>query len=218
MSTNLMYDVDYDYERSECTCDESICRCTTVTRTWINSINVVKVINTLYQIYKYKGFCFDKYCFDCFNKYYFDRICHIFKIYDKDNYEVKTGYGYYGEEICGVWFDNENEIINAYDRLCQFSTDLEKIKFCLELEYGYLIDSVKTAISVYIVQTSPNEIHLPQMEYFKKVDKTVIEYYKGLQLPVAVCIKQDNHYKLVDGYHRFVANKDRDFVDIIVLE
>ena len=44
------------------------------------------------------------------------------------------------------------------------------------------------------------------------------EDYKNRKLAVAICIKDNNKYRLVDGYHRFIANKDRDFVDIIVLE
>ena len=56
------------------------------------------------------------------------------------------------------------------------------------------------------------------MEYFKKVDKNVIEEYKNKNLPIAVCVRHGDKYRLIDGYHRFVANKSREIVDIIVLE
>jgi hypothetical protein len=56
------------------------------------------------------------------------------------------------------------------------------------------------------------------MEYFKKVDKNVIEEYKDRNLPIAVCIRHGDKYRLIDGYHRFVANKDKEKVNIIVLE
>lgn len=103
-------------------------------------------------------------------------------------------------------------------KLLALNTVLEKIKYCLELEYNYLIDCVESATSAVIIEVSPNNIRLPQTEYFIKVDKNVIEEYRNRELPIAVCIKDGSKYRLIDGYHRFVANKDRDSVDIIVLE
>ena len=106
--TNLQYEVDYDYQRSECTCnayeDGDYCRCTTIERAWVESINVKLVIKKLY----------DKYCKDHsdINEYCFDRICSAFKIYDKDYYEVESCGGYYGEEIEGVYFYNESKIVD----------------------------------------------------------------------------------------------------------
>lgn len=64
----------------------------------------------------------------------------------------------------------------------------------------------------------PNNVRVPQTEYFTKVDKDVIEEYKGIDLSIAVCIRDGDYYRLIDGYHRFVANKDRDDVEIIILE
>jgi hypothetical protein len=88
----------------------------------------------------------------------------------------------------------------------------------LKLEYGYLLDCVESVASVSIIEVSPNAICTPQMEYFKKVDKDVIEEYKDRNLPIAVCVKHGDKYRLIDGYHRFVANKDREVVNIVVLE
>jgi hypothetical protein len=208
--TNLLWVIDYDYDRSGCTCDEDICRCTTIEDRWINNIDVNQVKSKLYNQHKTQNSIINEYCFD--------RICHIFKIYDKDCYEIEVVNGYYGEEIEGIWFNNEEEVFNAYNKLCQLDSDIEKIKYCLELEYGYLIDSVKSAVKMKLIDVSPNEIYLPQMEYFKRIDKDVVDAYKRTALPIGVCVKNDNHYKLIDGYHRFVATKDREKVLIIVLE
>lgn len=208
--TNLIYIVDYDYDRSGCTCNDYICRCTTITHTWIDNINICEVIDDLYRKYAISENEIDKYCFD--------RICYVFKIYDKDNYYVETGAGYYGEEIYGVWFENEEKIVNAYNGLCKLNTNLEKIQYCLTLEYGYLIDCVKSATSASVVQVSPIEIHLPQNEYFKKVNDEICDEYKNRELPIGVCVKHENQYRLIDGYHRFVANKNRNNVYIVALE
>lgn len=212
--TNLQYEVDYDYERSQCTCnayeDGYYCRCTTIERAWVESINVKLVVNKLYK----------KYCKEHseINEYCFDRICSALKIWDKDYYEVESCGGYYGEEIEGVYFENEEKLAEAFSEILGFDSDVEKIKFVLELEYGYLIDKVSKATVAYILPVPTRHITLPQQEYFVKLSREVIEDYKDRKLPIAVCIENGGWYKLIDGYHRFVANKDRNMNTIIVLE
>ena len=219
--TNLQYEVEYDYERSQCTCNayerNDYCRCTTIERAWVEEVNVKLVIRKLYT----------KYCKEPseINEYCFDRICSAFRIYDKDYYEVESCYGYYGEEIGGAYFEDEEKIVEAYNELLELKSDLEKIQYVLRLEYGYLIDRVLCATSATIEEVSTEKIKLPQREYFVKLSKKVIEDYKDRKLPVAVCIKNKDRfydafdtYTLVDGYHRFVANQDRKTNKIIVLE
>lgn len=212
--TDLSYIVDYDYNISDCTCDaeseSEICRCTTIEKVWIEKINIKEVVDELYRKHSRTESCIDKYCFD--------RICYAFEIYDKDSYEIETGGGYYGEEVYGIWFENEEKIFDAYYEMLALNTVLEKIQYCLKLEYGYLIDCVESAASAVIIEVSPNNIRPSQKEYFAKVDKNVIEEYKDRKLPIAVCVKDDNRYRLIDGYHRFAANKDRDSVEIVILE
>jgi hypothetical protein len=212
--TNLQYEVEYDYVRSECTCnayeDGDYCRCTTIERAWVESINVKLVIKKFYE----------KYCQEpsAINEYCFDGICTAFKIYDKDHYEVESCWGYYGEEIEGVYFDNESGLLEAFADLLALETAIEKIKYVLEIEYGYLLDKVKTSTHAYISTVYTRAIDLPQQEYFVKLDKAVIEDYKNRKLPIAVCLECGGRYKLIDGYHRFVANKDKVTNQIIILE
>lgn len=210
--TDLCWIVDYDYDRSGCTCgaEYGICRCTTIEHTWIRKVHTQDVVKELYRQYSRSDSEIDKYCFD--------RICYALKIYDEYLYEVETGGGYYGEEVYGVYFEDEEKIFNAYNELLSLDSNLAKIQYCLKLEYGYLLDCVESTTSVSIIEVSPSAICTPQMEYFKKVDKDVIEEYKDRNLPIAVCIRHGDKYRLIDGYHRFVANKDREVVDIVVLE
>ena len=219
--TNLQYDVDYDYERSTCTCNAyergDYCRCTTIEKAWVETINVNLIIDRLYT----------KYCKEHsdINEYCFDRICSVYRIYDKDYYEVESCWGYYGEEIKGVYFKDEEKIVEAYNKILELITDVEKIQYILKLEYSYLIDRLIYITSVKIEDVKTEKIKLPQQEYFVKLSKEVIENYKDRELPVAVCIKEKDKfydvfdkYILIDGYHRFVANKDRNVNKIIVLE
>ena len=212
--TNLQYDVDYDYIRSECTCDayerHDYCRCTTIERAWVKSIYIASVVSKLY-----KKFCGEH---SEINEYCFDRICYALRIYDEGLYWVETGGGYYGEEVYGVYFEDEEKIFNACNELLKLSSDIEKIKYVLNLEYGYLINKVSTTTSAVIEQVATNKIELPQKEYFIKLSKEVIEDYKNRKLPVAVCIKTEDRYVLVDGYHRWVANKEQDINAIVVLK
>lgn len=212
--TNLQYEVEYDYERSGCHCDAyetgDYCRCTTIERAWVEEIYISSVVSKLY-----KKFCREH---SELNEYCFDRICHALRIYDKDLYEVETGGGYYGEEVYGVYFDNEEQIFDACAVMLGLSSDIEKIKYVLNMEYGYLIDRVADTTSAYSQEVDTKKITLPQTEYFIKLSKEVIDEYKNRKLPVAVCVKNEDKYILVDGYHRWVANKDRDAVKIVVLE
>lgn len=219
--TNLKYEVEYDYERSQCTCDAyergDYCRCTTIDRAWVESMNVTEVIKYLYKRHSKTDSEIDEYCFD--------RICSIYKIYDKDYYEVESCYGYYGEEIDGVYFENEEEVVKAYNETLALKSGLEKIQYVLKLEYSYLLDKLMYMTSATAEEVSTEKIKLPHREYFVKLSKEVIEDYKDRKLPVAVCIKNKDRfhdafdtYTLVDGYHRFVANQDRKTNKIIVLE
>lgn len=210
--TDLCWIVDYDYDRSGCTCgaEYGICRCTTIEHTWVDNIHVNEVVNELYRKHSRTDSDIDEYCFE--------RICYAYKIYDKDLYEVETCGGYYGEEVNGVYFENEEKIYDDYNFMLSFDTDIEKIRYCLKLEYGYLIDRVVSATSAIITEVDTYRVRHHQTEYFVKVSKDIINEYKNRSLPVAVCIKDGYYFKLIDGYHRFVANKDREKINIVVLE
>lgn len=216
--TNLQYEVEYDYERSQCTCNAyengDYCRCTTIERAWVESINIHQVIEKFYK----------KYCPEQsnINRYCFDRICAVFKVYDKDHYEVESCGGYYGEEIEGVYFDDESRLLEAFVALLALETDIEKIKYVLEVEYGYLLERVKNKTIARIEMVNTASIVLPQQEYFVKLDREVIEDYRNRDLPIAVCLNEKDSYCdkyiLIDGYHRFIANKDKRMMIIVVLE
>ena len=207
--TSLRYVVDYDYERSACTCDDYICRCTTIESAWIEESSINGLIDFLFRTYGLSESYIDRYCFD--------RICHIFKIHDTDYFDIDIVRGYYGEEIGEITFDNEEKVRNAFENLLTIDSVIDKIKFCLKLEYGYLIDCVESATSAAIVEVNPADIVPAQREYFVRMNKTIHEAYKGYSLPIGVCVRDGSKYRLLDGYHRLAANKDRDKADIILL-
>ena len=215
MNTDLQYTsaVDYDYEYSGCTCNDWPCRCRTIIDEHITSININKVMTEILHhnfAHGTKISEFDLYCFD--------RICRVYNIWDKKSYTIETCGGYYGEEINGVYFDNESVVVRVFEEVLSLNNDIEKLKCVLKLEYSYIIDSVQNATSVSIIDCNPSLIISPQDSYARRLEKDVVESYKDYNLPVAVCKKRGDYYLVIDGYHRVAAAQDKDSVEIIVIE
>lgn len=147
---------------------------------------------------------------DNINKYCFDRICRINKIWDKELYTIDTIHGYYGEEILSVTFDKESEIRDSWNQIKDLSA-VEKIKSVLTMEYGYLLDILKHLKGVSIVKLPKNLITIPNNEYYRKMDLDVIESYKNYGGPLGIVVDVDkNSYRLIDGNHRYFANKNNE--------
>ena len=213
MRTDLAWNgIEYDYERSGCTCNDWPCRCTTIKNAWIENININEVMSAiLIRNFKSKNLTeIDLYCFD--------RICRVNHIWDKEYYEIEVCPGYYGEEIGGVFFENEKKVVMELNKLLTLNSDIDKIKYILELEYGYIIDSVKSCHNVSVIDCDPKLVIAPQQEYYHRLEKNVIESYKDYNIPCAVCKKNGDRYLIIDGYHRVAANKNRENIEIIVID
>lgn len=214
MKTDLSYSaVDYDYERSGCTCRDWPCRCTTIYDERVTNIDINKVMSEILL----HNFTHDANISD-FDLYCFDRICRSNGIWDQASYTVEVCGGYYGEEINGVYFDNESVVVNQFDEVLRLNDNLQKLKYILELEYGYVIDSVQNATSVSIIDCNPSMIISRQDSYARRLEKDVVESYKDYNLPVAVCKKRGDYYAVIDGYHRVAAAQNKDSVEIILVE
>lgn len=212
--TDLSYSgVEYGYERSGCICNDWPCRCTTIRNTWIENIDINKVMTELLHnnfIKTNKLTEIDLYCFD--------RICRVNDIWDKYLYDIEVCPGYYGEEIYGAFFGNEEKVVSEFDELLKLNSDIDKIKYILELEYGYVIDSIANCHNIIMVNCSPKLVVYPQREYYHRLEKEVVESYKDYNIPCAVCKKSGDKYLIIDGYHRIAANKDKENIEIIVID
>lgn len=211
--TDLSYSgIEYDYERSGCICHDWPCRCTVILNTWIENININKIMTELLRNhFKNNDLTeIDLYCFD--------RICRVNDIWDEGSYEIEVCPGYYGEEINGVFFDNEEMVVSEFEKLLTLNSDVDKIKYILELEYGYIIESISDCNNVSIIDCDPALVISPQKEYYHKLEKDVVESYKDYKIPCAVCKKNGDKYFIIDGYHRVAANKDKESIEIIVID
>lgn len=211
--TNLAWSgVEYDYERSQCTCHDWICRCTTIESAWVEDIDINTVMSCLLIDH------FPREDLTEIDLYCFDRICRMNNIWDKEYYEIKTCPGYYGEEIDGVFFLMEEKVIADFNKLITLKNDIDKIKYVLELEYGYVIESIDDCRNVAVIDCDPKLIVAPQQEYYHRLKNDVVESYKDYKIPCSVCKKNGDKYLIIDGYHRVAANKDKESIEIIVID
>ena len=202
---NFIYEIEYDYDtdRNNCDCDD-YCRCSTISSAHIvGDIDLTVVSN---RFNKTVGA-------DKFLSYAVNRVLTACELYNKDYWNVEVVDGYYGEEIGGVYIDSP-QLLKWMEKLDNAKTDEEKLFVALECEYGYILDELKSKTwSIEI--TDKIFLSVGQKEHYTKLNKKAVDSYKNFCFPLGVCIVQGDKYRLIDGYHRTMANKN-DVIEIIV--
>lgn len=217
---DFLYCVDYDsnseqaedhYER----CKDDYCRCSTLHPT-INSINykdVVERICTQFNIQNEKMI----YCIE--------RVCSTLKA--EDFYSNVCG-GYYGEEMDSIVLENYeilDELESIIDiklarkkkinKLNELSELDDKIRRVLVLEYGYLLEDLKTS-SFSVIEIDPKHIILSQTDHAKNLNKEKVKGYSN-HLGICGIVKEKNGiYRVIDGYHRITANLNKPKIKVIL--
>jgi hypothetical protein len=195
---HYMVEIDYDRDRHchdyRCN-DEGICRCAT-----IHNARVVDV-------------CLDYIIKDITNKntplidlYGIDRILTKLNVKDNDNWEIGICGGYYGEEIDRVTLVNAKEVQKEIDKFLALKSIEEKVEHLLNFEYGYLIEKVKN-LSWEEKVIDYSKVSLLE-DVMRKANKDIVNEYKEYPYYKCVVIKDGKKFRLIDGYHRFVAVKD----------
>lgn len=206
--------VEYEYdtyracqEGSDC-CNNDYCRCGKIINTSVTSVNFNSLLEFLSKDYEE----------DVITTYCIDRILRVWELYDTSNWEVKVGGGYYGEEVYGVSL-NQNVIDSICTSLKEIEplSDIDKVKKCLQYEYGYVLPIIETAQTAKICTLKMEEIKLFNDTYSKKISKKSISYYELYDLPRAVCIKVGDKYQVVDGYHRALAAQTNGNKEITII-
>ena len=151
---DIDYHSEYDCSNNGCD-DEGICRCGTIYETEINHVDVTQMVNLIY----------DKLFDDTtvsgkregklsqllygigedINRYTIDRVLRKYKVWEPDYYTVEVCGGYYGEEIEGV-FLNQNIASKIEEELnIAFSIDdlSGRVEYLLGLEYGSLLPELE---------------------------------------------------------------------------
>jgi hypothetical protein len=143
-------------------------------------------------------------------KYCIERLLVISNMYDPDNWDVDTCGGYYGEEICSVRMYNDP---SPFYELIEKS-NVERVKYILEKEYGYLLDELKSKTKARVVHPEIEDIKPVQNSYPKMVDGSM---YGERWLPYCVCVKEDGVYRIIDGHHRYASAMARGLTKIPVV-
>ncbi|MEK6832751.1 MAG: hypothetical protein AABY32_01775 [Nanoarchaeota archaeon] len=189
-------DIDYDTERN---CDKkgcgSICRCQKIINPRITGIkNIQELVDSFTKN------------LSTVLKYAIERILVINKIYDTDCWDVIITSGYYGEEIDGVCIMNPfaNNIDKQINQIKNLN-DNDIIRKILEFEYGYVLPILINK-SFQLLTVNKDLIIFGQTKYYKKIDTSIYKNYQGIS---GIAVKKDDKFRLIDGYHRTAANKNK---------
>lgn len=186
--------IDYDTDTSDCTDECSYCSHSRIENTEIRSINVMEMAH---DIYSGESSVVNKYCID--------RIfaLHIKEITNKNNWNIKVGDGYYGEEINGVCLDDDlaNIIQGEIDHVTNLKSVEDKINWLLMAEYGFILDELQGKKYRFITVKKSDLTY--NQDYRKKIDnKYASQYDEHYKLARGICVKKGDRYRLIDGYHR----------------
>ena len=198
---------DYSYERSRCNCSEDYCRCTQIISTKINSIDyklftskLIKLINNHYELSE-------------IGKYTLYKLIQFQNISEED-FEVNVCAGYYGEEVNGVAFQKAAELEIEIKKLINLS-DIEKIKYILELEYGYLLPVLENISTAEIKTIKLSSIKLRQDDPINYVKIKDCSNFYGADYSYPRAILFANF--LVDGNHRMFEAKKLKLQEVPVI-
>lgn len=156
------------------------------------------------------------------NTFFLDRLYSIRKMWDTSNYEVFVVGGYYGDEIHKVKSVNGdilNDIrflLDSYKSPKMLLDHNSLCEYLLKAEYGYVHPRLEHR--QYYIKTIPfTDIRIPNDSYYKKI---VCSWEIHPDAPVALVLFEDNEYKLMDGYHRYMGcqNKKPKNVSVLVAE
>jgi len=217
--------VEIEYDR-ETSCEESgcdtICRCSRIVNSKIESIDINSIIESIYYEYFDKSEQtkrdlklnsilngIDK----TIDLYTIDKILRINRIWGKENWEINISNSYYGEEVDSVtlWKSVAEKIEYQLDEVL-FIDDLSKrTEYLLNLEYGYILPELIG--KNYKLETIKKEdIIFGSDGHYRKIQTEDLEHYsdKNYSNIRGVVTQKDDKYKLIDGYHRcFKTDKNQ---------
>lgn len=192
-------DIDVDYSDHVCRCYGDMCRCSRITNARVSHIDhsllpKIKIYTKADTKRSRKKIMSPS----VMQLYCIDRLMYINGCYDEDNYEVSIGNGYYGQEVIGISFANNNKLIDdILTLLTKCKTEIEQIKFVLNLEYS-VIRNIQHVTDIKIENIEVEQ--LLQSGYFSAVKRpaTNVSIHFDEPLPIAVFIDDI----LIDGYSR----------------
>ncbi len=141
-----------------------------------------------------------------FKAYCVDRVLVYNHVYNPDSWEMRVRPGYYGEESVGIYLLNGEECQKQIDTVIKLRSHRQRLEYVLTLEYGFVLDDVRN--QDWTIKTVPlKSLIFGQKNYHCKIGSDVVDEYRKCPntLPKAVCLRADDKYRIIDGYHRCQA-------------
>lgn len=201
---NFQYVVETDYD-TETNCDEGCepyCRCGRIVNAKVTVCDASQIAGCINQYCKFTNPVM-RYCLW--------RLLVVSKI-DSDSFAVITTSGYYGEEIEGVYLEDE-KLIKGINTLCSADKVSEAMEYVLSLEYGEVLPRLED--QTWVIKTVPLScINLPttRPHVLDEVLANIKYYEQGGDMPIGLCLPNgilSGRYNLVDGYHRYFYAKHK---------
>jgi len=232
-SSSVEYDFDRSYNCEENGCNqEGICKCSTICSTKILDVNLQDLTNNIYNQFQghlgknqkrdskistilYGGEVVDKYCIY--------RILVYLKTFSTDLWNVEIRAGYYGEEIGSIYLSDLTflKLEQHIEKIFELESLDEKLKYCLSVEYGYLLTELEEAqfelISIYKTDIDFKKLNQKHIQDCKQEDLSHYFAY-NYALPRGIVKKYSDTYTIVDGYHRILATDQKAFEVFLVKE
>lgn len=138
----------------------------------------------------------------------------------QEMFEVNVCGGYYGEEIGSVELVDTVGLYNFQKEIERFnsSSNSERLRQVLSIEYGYLLPEVEQYKEWQLVQVAVEDVQASP-DILKRTKKEIVESYQLLTpwygpyshrtapdwFPGVVVVPKGEGYRLIDGFHRFKA-------------
>ena len=207
---------DFDTDTSGCTCGDDYCRCGRVTNLRLTRIDVHNFIDELLS----------KECSEML-QYCVGRIVIHSGVIDEGSWKLIVTHGYYGEEVDGGMLDRNiaKKLKTTLQFLERMQSDKDMLFYALTQEYGYIIERLQKCKKFSIEKVKKCKIVIGQKDHYSKLNSKAMDAYAKLieddyDLPLALCLKEGDEYRIIDGYHRVAAfnNSKRRVLKIIVGE
>ena len=220
MQNDFLYLVGYDYKR-EYNCEnngcneEGICRCSYIVDARIESIDIIRLTEHFYseiidtdpkKTKRNKNLNSILYGVDI-DEYCINRILTINKLWDKDIYDISISGGYYGEEIetISILDSTLRKVEHDIEEIIDIDDPSDKIKFLLQLEYGYLIENIENK-KLSFIEIDKSEIDFRNSEHsINQIKNKNLNFYKYYPYLHGVVRKKLGMYKIIDGHHRIYS-------------
>lgn len=220
---SIQYNIEGNYSCESHGCnDEGICRCFSISDVEIYHVDIPSIAYSIYDdLFNQKSIEYkrdsnlskildgiDGETKKILDIYFIDRLLRINKIYKSDCWDTNYGSGYYGEELHSITLrKKEIDILNKkISEIFLYQTLKEKCEFILKEEYGYLLDSIKDK-QFKVLDILVSDIEFSQKDYKSKIDTRGNYSDKEYDSIRAICLKDGEKWRVIDGYHRLTQTK-----------